>query len=240
MWGTAITWLTGFAFKPVLEELAKETAKDWVKDFFKGLPEGISKRLLQIILPSARDKAIKGFLQLVQKELEADGLDKHQVKQYTQPLNQFLKKESVREILGSAFQRDCKTIDAIALARIWKESNLKDLPGNFNWDLVTTPYYREVSKIRRDSAELRVILDSANLETIARHTQTTAQALQAIAGTIPEFDLEQYRESLHKCYGYLELYARDSTDQQYRLRLEDMFHTSDGAGGVATVPIRST
>ena len=151
MWGTAITWLTKCAFKPVLEELAKEAAKDWVKDFFKGLPEGISKRLLQIILPSARDKAIKGFLQLVQKELEADGLDKHQVKQYTQPLNQFLKKESVREILGSAFQRDCKTIDAVALARIWKESNLKDLPGNFNWDLVMTPYYRKVSKIRRDS-----------------------------------------------------------------------------------------
>ena len=223
MLDAAIAWITGFAFKPILKELAKEAAKDWVKDFFKGLPGGISQRALQSILPTARDKAIKAFLQLVQKELEANGLDKKQVKQYTKSLSQFLKNKSVREILGSAFQKDCKNIDTAALEKLWQESKLKKLPDNFNWELVATPYCREVINIRRESDELRAILDSENLEKVAENTEKTAKALQSIAGIIPDFDLEQYRESLREAYGYLKLNTLDSTDYQYRLRLWNLF-----------------
>ncbi|HEY9674112.1 MAG TPA: HEAT repeat domain-containing protein [Waterburya sp.] len=225
-----VALVTGFAFASILKEIAKDAAKDWVKDFFKGLPTKTSQYALKIILPSAHKKAIKAFLLLVQKELEADGLDRKQVKQYRKPLSQFLKNKSVREILGSAFQKNCKTIDSAALGKIWQESQLKALPDNFNWELVAIPYCREVTKIRRDSAELREILDSETLDTIASTSQATAQntaaaaqALQTIAGIIPKFDLEQYRESLGECYGYLKLNVLDSTDHQYRLRLWKMF-----------------
>ena len=220
-WG--VTQTIGSAFKPILKELAKEAAKDWVKDFFKGLPSEISQRALQIVLPTARDKAIKAFLQLVQKELEANGLDKKQVKQYTKPLSQFLKNKAVREILGSAFQKDCKTVNTAGLKKLWQESKLKKLPDNFNWELVATPYYREVIKIRRESNELRAILDSENLEKVAKNTEQTAKALQSIAGIIPDFNLGQYRESLREAYGYLKLNVLDSTDYQYRLRLWNLF-----------------
>jgi predicted NACHT family NTPase len=89
---------------------------------------------------------------------------------------------------------------------------------------------QRVTKVRRDSAELREILDSENLDTIASNSQATAQntaaavqAFEAITGIIPKFDLEQYRESLRECYGYLKLNVLDSTDHQYRLRLWKMF-----------------
>ncbi len=228
MWEAGIAWLTGFIFQQVLkeiklDEIAKDAAKDWLKDFFKSLPGGISQKGLEIILPNATKKAIKQFLELVQEELQAQGLNKQLAKEYSKSLSLFLKDKSVREILGSAFKKDCQIIDAKALDKIWKSLNLTTLPAGFDWELIAKRYCRKVVEIRRDSDELRAILDSENLESIAESTAASTKALESIAGIIPKLDLELYRESLQEFYGKLKLNVVDITNDQYRLKLWKMF-----------------
>ncbi|MCL1473849.1 HEAT repeat domain-containing protein [Argonema antarcticum] len=223
-----IAWLTGFVFQQVLkeiklDEIAKEAAKDWLKDFFKSLPGGIYEKGRGIILPTATKKAIKQFLELVQEELQAQGLKKEEAKEYSKSLSLFLKDKSVREILGSAFKKDCQIIDAKALEKIWRTLILDTLPAGFDWELITKQYCRKVVEIRRDSAELRAILDSENLEAINENTAASTKALESIAGIIPKLDLELYRESLQEFYGKLKLNVVDMTNDQYRLLLWKMF-----------------
>ncbi|MCL1463287.1 NACHT domain-containing protein [Argonema galeatum] len=223
-----IAWLTGFVFQQVLkeiklDEIAKEAAKDWLKDFFKSLPGGIYEKGRGIILPTATKKAIKQFLELVQEELQAQGLKKQEAKEYSESLILFLKDKSVREILGSAFKKDCQIIDAKALEKIWKTLHLDTLPAGFDWELIAKQYCRKVVEIRRDSAELRAILDSENLEAINENTAASTKALESIAGIIPKLDLELYRESLQEFYGKLKLNVVDMTNDQYRLLLWKMF-----------------
>jgi hypothetical protein len=159
MWEAGIS-LTGFLFQEVLKELkldeiAKDAAKDWLKDFFKSLPGGISQKGLEIILPTATKKAIKQFLELVQDELQAQGLNKREAKEYSKSLSLFLEDKTTREILGSAFKKDGQIIDTKALEKIWESLNLTTLPDEFNWNLIASHYYLKVQEIRRESDELR-------------------------------------------------------------------------------------
>ncbi|MDY6783429.1 MAG: hypothetical protein SW833_12960 [Cyanobacteriota bacterium] len=233
-----LEWLAGFAFGSILKEIAKEASKDWLKDFFKSVPGQLSQRAIAIILPSARKKAFKAFFQLFQKELAANGLNRKEIKQYRDSLRRFCQHQTVRQVLHSTFKEDCQVetrhessqnsslnfANAVPLlAREWQALNLKPLPHGFNWELIATPYAREVRKIRRDNAELRAILDSENLERLARNADATAKALKSLTGIIPEFDLQQYRESLVESYGTLKLSAVDCTHDQYRMRLWNLF-----------------
>lgn len=205
VWG--VTQAVGFVFKPILEDLAKDAAKDWAKDLLKS-------SLNNVLLPKkepieiAAGKALKEFLQLVQQQLEVADIPEAELKNYTKPLKQFLKDKSVQEVLGSAFKEDCQNIDNGKLATIWNQLNLLPLPEDFNWKQVSKPYLSKVKAIIRESDGLRAILDSQNLEAIQQNTQ-------AIAGIIPNFDLEKYQEGIKECYSNIKLDSLDTSGAAY-------------------------
>ncbi|AFZ20783.1 putative NTPase (NACHT family) [Allocoleopsis franciscana PCC 7113] len=209
-WGVAQT--VGFIFKPILEDLAKDAAKDFAKDFLKD-------SLKHVLLPDkepvniAIGKAIKEFLQLVQQQLEVADLSEAEQKQYTEPLKQFLKNKSVKEVLGSAFKDDCQGLDTKKLAKIWHELNLLPLPDDFSWKQVNKPYLNKVKAIIRESPQLRAILDSQNIEATAKNTKE-------LAGIVPEFDLRRYQEGIRERYANLNLDSLDTTVYDYREKLK--------------------
>ncbi|MFB8789572.1 MAG: HEAT repeat domain-containing protein [Potamolinea sp.] len=210
-WG--VTQAVGFAFKPILEDLAKDAAKDWAKDLFKDSLKNVIKLPNKEPLDIAAGKALKEFLQLVQDELEDAEISEEQLKAYTKPLKQFLKDKSVKEILGSAFQDDCQVLETRTLANIWYRLNLLALPDEFNWERVGKRYLKKVKAIVRESDELRSILDSQNLEAIQQNTKE-------LTGIVPEFDLRRYQEGLQERYGNLNLDSLDTSIYDYREKLK--------------------
>ena len=210
LWGVANA--VGFVFKPILQDLAKDAAKDFTKDFFK---DSLKHVLLREKDPRevATGKAIKEFLQLMQQQLEVADFSEAEQKQYIEPLKQFLKNKSVKEVLGSAFQNNSENLDTQKLEEIWNELNLLSLPDEFNWKQVTKPYINRVRAIIGESAELRSILDSQNIEAIKDSTKE-------LAGIIPEFDLKQYQEGLQERYSNLNLDSLDTSVYDYREKLK--------------------
>jgi hypothetical protein len=75
---------------------------------------------------------------------------------------------------------------------------LPALPEEFDWNQIAKQYLRKVKALVRESDELRAILDSENLEAMR-------DSMEAMAGIIPDFDLQRYWESLQEFYGYLKL-----------------------------------
>ena len=206
MWG--VTQAVGFAFKPILEDLAKDAAKDWAKDLFKNSLKNVLRLPTEEPIDIAAGKALKEFLQLVQQELEDAEIGEAELQQYINPLKQFIKKEPVKKILGSAFDEDCQYLDVGILAKAWNELNLLTLPNDFDWERVSKRYQKKVKAIIRESTELRTLLDSQNL-------QAAQESLQDMAGITTDFDLIKYREGIREQYGNLRLDSLDTSGSAY-------------------------
>ena len=210
-WG--VTQAVGFAFKPILEDLAKDATKDWAKDIFKDSLKNVLRLPEKEPLDIAAGEALKEFLQLVQDELEEADLSEEQLKAYTKPLKEFIKDKSVKEILGSAFNDDCQVLDTKTLTKVWYQLNLLSLPNDFDWERVGKRYLKKVRSIVRESDELRSILDSRNLEVIQQNTKE-------LVGIVPEFDLRRYQEGLQERYSNLNLDSLDTSVYDYREKLK--------------------
>ena len=194
-----------FIAQEVIGELAKGTAEDYVKDFFKqGISDAIGGIKNGKLLQKATAQAIKYFLDLIQQELENAELSEGELKQYTKPLKQFIKNQSVLEVLVSAFDNNLKILDTKKLATIGNEINPL-LPDEFNWDFVAEQYRRRVKKIIRESDELREILDSENLDKLANKNSEIR----------PEFDLKKHQEGIREQYGNLKLESLDTSGYGY-------------------------
>jgi len=102
VWG--VSTVTGFVFKDVLAPLAKSTLEDYVKDFFKGSIKDFTLALEQDTLKKFLGKALKEFLLLVQQELKNADLSEEEIRKYSKSLQQFIHRDKVKEILGSAFE----------------------------------------------------------------------------------------------------------------------------------------
>jgi len=205
-------------FEQVLS-LGQSAAEDYVKDFFKGcLQEGIAGAKPEVTKKAVAE-ALKAFLLLVTDELEDRELSKAEIRdRYDPALVQFIQNESVKPILGKAFEKDCRAIDTIALSAIWQQSALKGkpfptIPEEFDWQRVGLEYLKKVRRIIRETPELRSLLETSLLEEIARNTTQLS----------PGFDVAKYRESLQCSYGHLKLYAIDSTDRVDAIKLWNMF-----------------
>jgi len=211
IWG--VYTVAGFVFTEVLAPLAKGALEDYVKDFFKDSLKDFTGLFQKDTLQTVVGKALKEFLQLVQQELEDAEVSEEELKAYTKPLNQFINDKSIKEILGSAFQSNCKAVDTKRLVKIWYQLNLLSLPEEFDWEQVSKRYLKKVKALIRETDELRAILDSQNLESIQQNTQE-------IAGISPEFDLRRYQEGLQERYGNLNLDSLDTTVYDYREKLK--------------------
>jgi len=222
-----LEWLAPIATaelgKVVFEQtlkLGQTAAEDYVKDFFKGcLKDGVAATKPEVA-KKAVAAALQAFLLLIEDELLDRDVSKVEIRdRYEQPLLQFIKNDGVKPLLGKAFEPECRQIDAPSLHNLWQQSTFKDgkpfpaMPTDFNWQRVGDEYVRKVRRIVRETPELRSLLETKLLEDIARNTSHIS----------PGFNVAQYRASLQSSYGYLRLSTVDTTDQQYRIRLWQMF-----------------
>jgi hypothetical protein len=211
IWG--VSQAVGILVYPILQDLAKEGAKDFAKDFFKDSLKHVLLREKDPRLVAAGN-AIKEFLQLIQQELKDAEVSETQLQQYTKPLKEFISNKLVKEILGSAFKDDSQVLDTKTLAKTWYQLNLSpSLPEEFDWELIGKLYRKKVKAIIRELPELRVILDSQNLEAIQQNTKE-------LAGISPEFDLRRYQEGLQERYSNLNLDSLDTSVYDYREKLK--------------------
>jgi len=228
---------------PILTELGKAALDDYVKDFFKDCIKDVEELAKKPFAQNAVLGALKDFLILFEQELERSGLDKKQIGQYLQPLKQFVKQPPVPQVLGSAFQRNCRVLNTAILADSWQTltlqhplrrnlptltrilpSNLlKDrptpsLPAAFSWEGVAEKYLGSVKLIIQQNAELREILNAENLDGILGRL-TESDAISA------DFDLESYQQKRREQEEYLNLGNLDtrSGDSEQQLTLKEIF-----------------
>ncbi|MEP0871489.1 hypothetical protein NDA01_16895 [Trichocoleus desertorum AS-A10] len=227
--------LAGFVFGQVLK-LGQGALEDYTKDFFKDwMGEGVMLAERAFVQQRVGE-AVGKFLQLIVEELDFRDVSPIDIRDhYEREIEQFIRNDQVKPILGRAFEKGCKAIDAEALAGIWQQSKFKqqpfpDMPDEFDWKGVADQYVREVRKIIKASPELRDVLQTETLEAIERSNEAIALSAEAIErnttqlrGISPGFNINRYQESLQDCYCYLKLNTLDSTDQQYKLRLWRMF-----------------
>ncbi|BAY10400.1 NACHT domain-containing protein [Calothrix sp. NIES-2098] len=207
IWG--VTQATAFIFKPILEDLAKDAAKDWAKDLLKGIPKKIVDKLKKEDIEIAAGKALKEFLQLMQQQLKVRcKLSEEEIKDYTKDIKKFISDQSVKEILGQAFDSSCEDLNSKILEDSWKRLQLKTLPPKFNWQSITDQYFIKVQELLEESKELHHILELQKLSSIKRNTGE-------IAGVVPDFNLIKYQEGILERYDNVKLDSLDTSGYAY-------------------------
>jgi len=232
--GLGLGWLL---VGPILQDLAKAALDDYVTDFFKDCIKDVEGLAKKPFAQNAVLGALKEFLILFEQELERSGLDKKQIRQYLQPLKQFVKQPPVPQVLGSPFQSNCLVLNTAILAQSWptltlqhplrrhlptltrsvpsnllKERQTPSLPHAFSWERVAENYLASVKLIIQQNAELREILNAQNLDGIWRRLTDS--------GPLPaDFDLESYQKGLREQYEYLDLGNLDTRFGEYERQL---------------------
>jgi predicted NACHT family NTPase len=202
--------LKDLVFKEVLLKIGKQALEDYVKDFFKDcIKQGVASAKPEA-LKKALGEALQQFLKLVEDELElncdltgAEIRDDYEIR-----IEKFLRDDEVKPLLGKAFEKDCKAIDADKLRAIWVQRFSPDMPTGFDWNGVANQYLKEVKRIIKKSPELKVLLELEIQESIEKN-------IRERAGIIPDFDLKKYQEGLLECYGNLKLDTLDTTGCAY-------------------------
>lgn len=225
-----LTATAKFIYQSVLQELNKDSTKAWVKDVLQDWLKDVAKDKLSGMSGSVWDKAIKffgrdsldvaaetaiaAFLLAIIDHLADDlNLSEEKQKRYQKPLNQFLKEPSVRQILGKPFKQDCDFLDNKALKETWEDLGLRDLPDDFDWHKIGNEYLKTVRKIFHESPELKPLLDFQRQEQDSKN-------LQALAGIVPNFNLQKLQETILEKYGNLKLESLDSSGYIYDKELK--------------------
>jgi predicted NACHT family NTPase len=232
--GLGLGWLL---VGPILQDLAKAALDDYVQDFFKDCIKDVEGLAKKPFAQNAVREAIKYFTQCFEQELQRSGLDKKQIQQYLQPLKQFIEQPPVRQLLGSAFQGNCRVLNTAILAQYWQTLTLQhpvrqhlptftrivpshllkgqqtaSLPDAFSWERVAENYLASVKSIREQNAELREILNAQIFDGILGRLTDS--------GPIPaDFKLESYQEGLREQYEYLDLGNLDTRSGEYERQL---------------------
>lgn len=148
-----VSILNDLLLKDILLKLGKEALEDYVKDFFKDCIKTGVQSAQPDILKKALGEALQQFLKLIEYELlfyvtEAEVRDNYQI-----VIERFIKDDDVKPLLGKAFEKDCRAIDANQLSTIWVQHYSPDMPTGFNWEEITKPYLKEVKSIVRNSSD---------------------------------------------------------------------------------------
>ncbi|MBD2161478.1 HEAT repeat domain-containing protein [Limnothrix sp. FACHB-1083] len=214
IWG--VTQTVGFVFGAVMEDLAKDTLKDYVKDFFKGRLQGLVDRFGSDSLETETGKAIKGFLDLVQRELEDccdDELER--VQAYAESLKRLIADPAVAGVLGSVFT-DGGQVDPVVWADRWLALRLQPLPPEFNWQKIAKRYQKYTRELIGADEKLRAI---AQFELVAE----TRDLVRGSLGPIVDFDLLAYARSLQTDHEVLPLDQLATDGGAYSVKLWQVF-----------------
>ena len=214
-----VSILKDLLLKDILLKLGKEALEDYVKDFFKDSIKAGVQSAQPDILKKALGEALQQFLKLIEDELlfeceltEAEVRDIYQLE-----IGRFIRDDEVKPLLGKAFEKDCRVIDANQLRIIWVQRYSPDMPTGFNWEEITKPYLKEVKRIVRNSPELKAILELEILESIEQQVRDNARIT-------PDFNITKYQEGLRERYSHLNLSSLDTTGCAYNeLKLWQVF-----------------
>jgi predicted NACHT family NTPase len=212
-----VSILKDLVLKEILLKLGKEALEDYVKDFFKDcIKEGV--QLAQPdVLKKALGEALQQFLKLIEDELLLDFTEAEVRDNYQVAIARFIRDDEVKPLLGKAFEKDCRAIEADKLRAIWGQRDSPAMPVGFNWEEVAKQYVKEVKRIVRNAPELRAILELEIQESLERQ-------LRENAGIAPDFNLAKYQEGLLECYGNLKLDSVDTSGCAYNeLKLWKLF-----------------
>jgi energy-coupling factor transporter ATP-binding protein EcfA2 len=211
----SVAELGKLALEPVLN-LGKAALEDYVKDFFKDCIKSGVAQANAMTLKQPMAEAIGCFIKRFIKELQINDVPETSIEHhYKRAIQQFVRDQAVRPILGKAFEKDCKQIDYVELQRIWAEKYQE--PGwgfpveEFDWRGVWKEYVFEVKGIIKANAELRSILAVELTEEIATNTGATAEAVRQMVGLPVQFDLARYREAILEQYRHLQLESLGSS-----------------------------
>jgi hypothetical protein len=205
--------------KQIWLKLQQEKLEEYVNDFFK---DCLSKGVLLAspdVLKKSLLEALAQFLKLIEDELlfeceltEAEVRDTYQVE-----IGRFIRDDEVKPLLGKAFEKDCRGIDANQLRTIWVQRYSPNMPTGFNWDGIAKQYVTEVKRLVRISPELRAMLELEIQESIEQQGRENA-------GITPDFNLTKYQKGLRDRYSNLNLSSLDTTGCAYnQLKLWRLF-----------------
>ncbi|MFW5666471.1 MAG: NTPase, partial [Coleofasciculus sp.] len=214
-----VSILKDLLLKDILLKLGREALEDYVKDFFKDCIKAGVQSAQPDVLKKALGEALQQLLKLIEDELlfecdltEAEVRDKYQLE-----IERFIRDDEVKPLLGKAFEKDCRVIDANQLRIIWVQRYSPDMPTGFNWEEITKPYLKEVKRIVRNSLELKAILELEILESIEQQVRDNARIN-------PDFNITKYQEGLRERYSHLNLSSLDTTGCAYNeLKLWQVF-----------------
>jgi hypothetical protein len=113
------------------------------------------------------------------------------------------------------------------------------MPDGFSWYRIADEYVRKVRGIVKATPELRSILIEERMEAIEQSNAAIERNTAQLRGILPGFDIQCYRNSLQDTYGHLKLNTLDSTDQQYKLRLWNMFIPQSVREALAAFTLRT-
>ncbi|MFP4578675.1 MAG: NACHT domain-containing protein, partial [Coleofasciculus sp.] len=214
-----VSILKDLLLKDILLKLGREALEDYVKDFFKDCIKTGVQSAQPDVLKKALGEALQQLLKLIEDELlfeceltEAKVRDIYQLE-----IERFIRDDEVKPLLGKAFEKDCRVIDANQLRIIWVQRYSPDMPTGFNWEEITKPYLKEVKRIVRNSLELKAILELEILESIEQQVRDNARIT-------PDFNITKYQEGLRERYSHLNLSSLDTTGCAYNeLKLWQVF-----------------
>ncbi|MEQ9233909.1 NACHT domain-containing protein [Coleofasciculus sp. E2-BRE-01] len=200
-------------------KLQQENLEEYVNDFFQDcLSEGVLLASPHI-LKNALLEALAEFLTIIEDELLVEcGLTEAEVRDtYQVAIGRFIRDDDVKPLLGKAFEKKCRAIDANQLRTIWVQRYSPNMPPGFNWDGVAKQYVKDVRRIVRNSPELEELLELEIQESIE-------EKVREIAGIPPDFNLPKYQEGLRERYSNLNLSSLDTTGCAYnQLKLWRLF-----------------
>jgi predicted NACHT family NTPase len=205
--------------KQIWLKLQQENLEEYVNDFFQDcLSEGVVLASPHI-LKKALLEALAEFLTIIEDELLVEcGLSGAEIRDtYQVAIEQFIRDDNVKPLLGKAFEKKCRAIDANQLGTIWVQRYSPNMPPGFNWDGIAKQYVKEVRRIVRNSPELEELLELEIQESIE-------EKVREIAGIPPDFNLPKYQEGLRERYSNLNLSSLDTTGCAYnQLKLWQVF-----------------
>ncbi|MFP4102659.1 NACHT domain-containing protein [Coleofasciculus sp.] len=204
--------------KQIWYKLQQEKLEEYVNDFFQDcIPEEIPLASPHV-LKKALLEALAEFLTTIEDELFECDLTGAEIRDtYEVAIEQFIRDDDVKTLLGKAFEIKCRVIDANQLRTIWVQRYSPDMPTGFNWDWIAKQYVKVVKRIIRNSPELEELLKLEIQESIE-------EQLREIAGIPPDFNLTKYQEGLRERYSILNLSSLDTTGCAYNeLKLWQVF-----------------
>ncbi|MEM9366019.1 MAG: NACHT domain-containing protein, partial [Planctomycetota bacterium] len=215
VWGAA---MHDFAFKPVLEDLAKDVAKDPAKSYVGKCFKDVYSVIHRDPLTKAAGLAVKELLELIESELSRADVPDDEHPAWIDDVRRFIRQDCIQQTIASLFLKPGNQPDPGAFAAAWQQlEEPHKLPDGFSWPFIAKQFAKRMTEVLQSSSQLR-----ETFESLAKAQDSVA--LKELAGLPPEFDLETYREALVERFGSLDFASLDATGAYYNeVRLWSVF-----------------